>query len=200
MPINFNVPNFNFNLPWFIFDLDNRQLITSKTIPMDDIQDRKDIVLTETLIPGSSFAHVHAGGMNNRKITFVIPIVKRNNTVGNIMLINQFMNLREPSFGWKGIFKAGEQFKPNPKVLFAWGVGTVPLIYYVKKCDLRHKQGMTNNLGNPTMTEVDFELWLDENHPYNKTEMIMRRLGSIAGMVTQAFDTVDSAIRGGRPY
>ena len=33
MPINFNIPPYSFNLPWFMYDIDNKQLITSKTIP-----------------------------------------------------------------------------------------------------------------------------------------------------------------------
>jgi len=200
MPVNLNIPKFKFGLPWFMFDLSNRQLITSITIPMSDIQDNKDVFLTEQPIPGAAFSHVHAGGMGNRKIQFTLPVVKRNNTVGNMLLLRQFMNLREPSFGWRGIFKANEQFKPNPKVLFSWGVGTVPLIYFVKKVSFKHKQGMTNNLGNPTFTEVDFELWLDEAHPYNKTEMMMRRLGSLGGMATQAYDMITSYTSNERPY
>lgn len=200
MPINFKAPHYNFNLPWYMFDIDNKQLITSIPIPSTDISDAKDVILTEQPIPGASFSHVHAGGMGNRKISFTLPVVKRNNTVGNILLLRQFQNLREPAFGWRGIFKANEQFKPNPRVLYAWGLGAVPLIYFVKKCDFKHKQGLTNNLGYPQYTDVDFELWLDENHPYNKMEMYMRRLGSIGGMVTQAYNTVESYLTSERPY
>ena len=40
-------PSYSFNVPWFIFDLMNLQLIVSpKTIP-NDITDKKDIILAE---------------------------------------------------------------------------------------------------------------------------------------------------------
>ena len=78
------------NLPWFIFDLTNKQLITSNTIPQGEIGDDKDVIFTETPILGNNFAPVSAGANGNRKISIQIPIVNRG-FEGNIALINYFV-------------------------------------------------------------------------------------------------------------
>lgn len=198
-PTNPRFPAYKFNVPFWMFDIQNKQLITSVTIPNSDITDSKDVILTEQPIPGSNFSPVYAGGMGNRKISFTLPIVKRNNTVGNLPLLRQYQNLRERSFGYKGMFRQQAQFTPNPKVLFNWGLGSIPLIYFVKKCDFTHRQGLTNQLGFSQYTDVHFELWLDEANPYNKTEALFRKIGSIAGQVQGAADVI-AGMKGYRPY
>lgn len=198
MPINFNIPKFSFGVPWFMFDIANKQLITSTIIPSSDIQDSKAIILTEQPIPGQNYQPVFSGGLGNRKLSFTLPVVKRNNTVGNILILRQFQNLRERPFGLS--LKPQDQFQENPKVLYAYGVGAVPLVYFVAKCDLRHKQGLTNNVGNPQYTEVDFELWLDEANPYNRTDQTFRKLGSLGGAITQTIDVIGGLAGSGRPY
>lgn len=200
MPINFNLLKYKFALPWFMFDIQNKVLFTSVIIP-GDMSDSKEIVLTETPIPGLNFSPIQNGGLGNRKLSFTIPVIKRNNTVGNTLVLKGFENLRQRAVGLKGIFSTkGKQFTPNPKVLYQWGTGSIPLVWYVKKLDFVHKQGFTNQLGNPTYTEVQVELWLDEENPLNKAEGMYRNLSGLAGSVTQTFDTVDSLARGGRPY
>lgn len=198
MALNLSVPNFGYSTPWFMFDLANKQLITSVIIPESDIADTKEVVLTEQPIPGQDFSPVNSGGMGNRKLSFTLPVVKRNNTAGNILILRQFENLRERAFGFN--FRPQDQFTPNPKVLYGYGVNAVPLIYFVKKCDFRHRQGMTNNLGNPTFTYVDFELWLDEANRYNRQQALVRKVGSLVGMVEQTFDLIQSLAKGSRPY
>jgi len=94
----FHIPYSPINLPWYMFDLQNKQLITTASIP-GDIADSKQIVLSETPIPGLGFNPINSGGMGNRKVSFTIPLVKRNNSVGNILLLKQFDNLRYPAFG-----------------------------------------------------------------------------------------------------
>ena len=51
-------------------------------------------------------------GWGNRKISFTLPIIKRNNTVGNVLLLKQFENLRNQAVGFTNIFS--NQFTPNP--------------------------------------------------------------------------------------
>ncbi len=189
MTINFNLPKFSYNLPWFMFDIDNKQLITSPTIP-SEIRDQKDVILAETPIVGQNYDSIIYGGGGNRKISFTIPIMKRNNSVGNVLLLKQFDNLRNRSVGLTNIFSS--QFTPNPKVLYYWGTGSVPLIYWVKKCDFSHQEYWTNELGNPQYTMVDIELWLDETSPLYKAEEIYRKFASLAGMVTGTLDTIQS--------
>jgi hypothetical protein len=195
--LDLNIPQYALHLPWFMFDLSNMQLITSATIPNTDIKDSKNIVLTETPIPGLNFSPVTPGGTGNRKISFTLPLLKRNNTVGNVLLLKQFDMLRNNAVGLTGIFS--QQFNTTPKVLFNYGVGSIPLVYWVAKCDFNHKQGMTNALGSPQYTEIEFELILDETNPLYIGEEVFRKVSSLLGMAEGAYDTIVS-IRGGKSY
>lgn len=183
----FDIGPYNFSLPWFLYDIYNKQLITSKTIP-GDLVDSKDIILTETPIPGLNYAPVQSVGNGNRKISFTIPLMQKNNTIGNSLLIRQFQMLRNQATGLLNIYT--RQFNPNPKVLYYWGTGSVPLVYFVKKCDLTNKKGWVNQLGYPQYSEVSLELWLDENDPVYKAEEIARNLSVITGEAVQAFDAL----------
>ncbi len=199
MPINLQGPKSSFNVPWFMIDFRNFQILTSTIIP-GDITDSKDVILTEQPIPGLGFSPVASGGGGNRKISFTIPVIKRNNTVGNSLQIQQFFNLRERAFGIKSIFLRQTQFAPNPKVLFSWGIGSVPLPYFVKKVDFVHKQGWVNALGNPQFSEVQVELWLDQNDPLFRAEELARKISAFAGEFISAFDTVSRQTSQESPY
>lgn len=191
---NLNVPKFPFNMPFFILDISNGQLITTPNIP-SDISDRKDVILTETPIPGLNFSPVMQGGGGNRKLAFTLPCIKTNNTVGNLLLLKQFDMLRNQSVG---IFSLGinvGQFNPFPKVLFYYGIGSIPLIYFVKKCDRTNKAGWVNAMGYPQYSEIEMELWLDENAPLYKGEEVFRKLSAFTGMVFGAVDIVQSQIQ-----
>lgn len=195
--LNYSIPKFPGNLPWFLFDLTNFQLITSKIIP-GDIKDSKDIILVETPIPGLNYQPITPGSQGNRKLNMTIPLIKRNNTIGNILLLKQFEVLRNQGTGLIG-FRPG-QFAPTPKVLYNWGVGSVPLAYWVSRVEITHKQGWTNALGAPQYSEIDLELILDETGILYKAEEIFRKFSSIAGEALQAFDVTSSIVTGGRPY
>ena len=161
---------------WYMFDLGNYQLITSPTLP-GEIKDSKDVILSETPIPGQNFSPIDYGGGGNRKISFTLPIINRNGNEGNMLLLKQFENLRNRATGFADL--TASQFTPNPKVLYNWGLGSVPLVYWVKKCDFSHGDGWANYIGNPQYTLVDIELWLDEKHPLNQAELIARKFASI---------------------
>lgn len=174
-----------FNLPWFIFDMSNFQLITSRTIPTGDISDSKQIILAETPIPGLGYNPVHGGGMGNRRISLTIPILNKNNNVGNILLLKQFENLRTQVFGLslQSIFSAGVQFSTNPKVLYYWGTGGgAPMEWYVAKCDFAHRSSLVNAYSYPQYTEINLELVLDEQSPITLAETIFRHVASFAGL------------------
>jgi len=188
---NFKLPYSNVSLPWFIFDIMNFQLITTPTIPLGDITDSKEIVLSETPIPGLSFNPINSGGMGNRKITFTLPLIKRNNVVGNVLLLKQFDNLRNQAFGLKisNIYSKQSQFTPNPKVLYYWGAGNgVPLEYYVKRCDFNHRSAFVNRYGATQYTEINIELWLDETSPLYYAEELFRKTSSYIAMVESAYN------------
>lgn len=171
------------HLPWFMFDLYNYQLITSATIPEGEIRDAKSIVITETPIPGRNFQPISQGGNGNRKVSFTLPIVSRAGAVGNILLVKQFDALRNQSRGFLGVSALRGQFSPNPRVLYYWGIGSVPLVFYVTKCDFRHRADMVGALGQPQVTYVDLELTLDETDPLYRAEEAFRGVAATLGNV-----------------
>lgn len=185
-----NVGNYSFSLPWFIYDLSNDQLITSQTVP-GDISDTKGVVLTETPIPGMNYDPVQPAGNNNRKISFTLPLLKRNNTVGNSLLLQQLHALRNQATGITSVFT--NQFTANPKVIYYWGTGSVPLVYFVSKCDFTHKKNWINQMGVPQFSEVQMELILDENNIVYKAEQVYRKACIIAQTALQAYDTVSGS-------
>jgi len=199
------IPKIPFNLPFFIFDIDNKQLITTPIIP-SDIADSKDVFLVETQIPGLSYSPIQSAGMGNRKVSFSLQVINRDKIFGNLHLIKQFDALRNERFDIVKVFQKTSQFNPNPKVLFKWGIGSVPLIWYVKKCNMRHIQHWTTALADPTYTVMDIELWLDEAHPITKAETMFRGLSALAGQTEGLLQV--SKIQGanatgksiGRPY
>jgi len=188
-----NIPKFGANVPWWMYDLDNQQLITVSTVP-EQIKDAKGIAFVETQIPGRNFQPVHQGGNENRKISFGLKLLKRNNTVGNVLLLKQFELLRNQSAGFLNILP--KQFSPNPKVLYYWGTGSIPLVYWVTKCEFNHHGAQVNAFGNPQYSDVEIELTLDETDPLYKAEEAYRKMQAIAGMILNGYDVVRRAITG----
>lgn len=176
-------------LPWYIFDLSTYQLITSPTIPLGGIRDSKDIIIAETPIPGLNFQPVSTGGNGNRRISFQLPIVSRELLAGNVGLIKQFEALRNQSRGAMGVRPSVGQLARNPKVLYAWGVGSVPMQYYVTKCSFEHRADMVGRAGNPRYTLVDIELLLDETSVLYQIEEGWRSAMLMLGMTQGAIGT-----------
>lgn len=189
--MNLSIPRFPFNVPFFMLDLSNGQLITTPNIP-SDIADSKDIILTETPIPGLNYSPIMQGGGGNRKLSFTLPCIKTNNTVGNLLLLKQFDMLRNQSVGIFSLGINSGQFNPFPKVLFYYGIGSIPLVYFVKKCNATHKAGWVNAMGYPQYSEIEMELWLDENSLIYRGEEVFRKLSSFAGMIYGMMDTIQS--------
>lgn len=169
----------SFAIPWFLFDVDNFQLITSPVCIPSDIRDTKEIFLVETPIPGLNFRPITYGGGGNRHISFTLPLIQRNSNVGNLYVLKQFDTLRNQTTGLLRF--TGGQFTPTPKVLFNYGTGSVPLIYWVKRCDPTNKAGWINPFGFPQYSEIEFELWLDETSPLYFMEEIFRKINSGLG-------------------
>lgn len=189
---NFKVPEFKFSLPWFMFDIYNRQLITSNTIP-GDIVDSKDIFLTEQPIPGLNYSPIMPSGNGNRKIKFTLPLIKRNNTIGNSLILQQLATLRNQATGTIQIYS--RQFNPNPKVIYYWGTGSLPLVYFVKTCNFTNKKRWVNQLGQPQYSEVSLELWLDESNFLYKAEELYRKLSSLTA---ESLYSVDNTFKPGK--
>lgn len=179
------VPNYVYSLPWFMFDIANAQLLTSATIP-NDIVSKKEVFLTEIPIPGLNFSPVQPSGNGNTKITFTLPFIKRNNTIGNSLFLQQCHALRNQATGIMNIFS--QQFQPNPKVLYYWGTGSLPLVYFVKRADFTNKQKWINQTGQPQFSEVEFELWLDEDNVLYKAEEMYRKVSIYTASTMYSID------------
>lgn len=178
-------------MDWWMFDLGNYQLITSKTIP-GDMTDSKDIILSETPIPGQNYPHVQYGSGGNRKISFTLPIINRNGILGNVGLLKQFENLRNRKTGFFSV--TSDQFVSNPQVLYYHGTGSVPLVYWVKACNFTHPQGWANKYGSPQYTLIDMELWLDEKNPLYKAEEVFRKFAALSNFVFTSAENVGNII------
>jgi hypothetical protein len=185
------------SIPWWMFDLDNKQLLTSRIVP-GDITDDKKIVLVESPIPGLNYEPIMPAGGGNRKVSFMLPVVMRNAVVGNVLLLKQFDLLRNQA---RGLFNFGQakKFTRAPQVLYSWGIGSVPLVYFVSGARMVHKQGWINARGQPQYTEVEIELTLDEENPLYKVEEAWRMAAAVMGMAAQVGQAV-AAVLGKRPY
>lgn len=194
------IPDFQGNIPWFLYDLSNRQLITSPFVP-GDITSSKDIILAETPIPGLNYAPINPAGGGNQKVSFTIPLIKRNNTIGNILLLQQYLALRNQASGRLGRrLKRTGQFSPTPKVLYYWGTGSqVPLVYWVARVQAVNRRHWVNQRGYPQYSDIDIELLLDETHPLYKAEEEFRRFAMLAGQFIPGYSQARSLFVG-RPY
>jgi hypothetical protein len=170
-----------------MYDLSNNNVITSRTIPEGKIQDSKQIIYAEQAIPGRNYQPVSFGGNGNRKISFTIPILRRNDVYGNSFIIKQFEALRNQTMGFLEFTPAG-QFTENPQVLFQWGHNPVPQIYFVSKCDFEHDAAFVNALSIPQLTNVSMELILNEEDPLYDLEKAFRVLYSFVGNIDNALD------------
>jgi hypothetical protein len=183
------------HIPWWMFDIANRQLITTTNIP-DEIKDSKSIVIAETVIPGRNYAPAKQSSNGNRKISFTLKILKRNNTVGNVLILKQFDQLRNQVCDIRGT--SPRQFAPNPKVLYHWGTGSVPLVYFVSKCEFAHQGPQVNELGNPQYSFIEMELILDESDVLYKAEEMFRKVSAISGFALSTVATGMAVARGAR--
>jgi hypothetical protein len=176
-----------FRLPWFLFDINNYQLITATTVPTS-VSDNKNVILSETPIPGRNNAPVTPAGGGNRKLSISIPIMKRNELVGNALTIRQLDRLRQQA---GTIFSPTTQFTPQPKVLYYWGTGSVPLEYYVAKVSFTHHgEGWVNAIGFPQYTDVTLDLVLDEDSFLYRVEEVWRELASYLGIALGVVDVI----------
>lgn len=187
-------------VPWFMFDIDNKTLITSKPIPTGNISDVKSIVLTEQPVPGLGYEPISTGGFGNRKISFTIPLINRNKTIGNTLLLKQLDLLRHAVGEDFFSLSSQGQFARGPQVLYSWGTGSIPLVYFVSKCDFQHRTSLVNDIGFPGWTDCQIELILDQENPLYKVEEAFRKISAIAGSVVNTFNLIQSEIQGTRPY
>lgn len=184
---------------WYMYILDIHLLIVSPIVPRE-INDTKNILFAETTIPGLSNAPISAGGFGNRKVSFSLQIIRRNNLDGNVNLLKLYEILRHPTASIQDIFSQNSQFQQNPKVIYNFGIGSVPLVWFVTKCDFVHSGQFTNSIGNPKFSTMNIELTLDENHPTNLMEKTFRQFAAIVGSAQAVGSTVGLGNFSGRMF
>ncbi len=192
-----NTKTYGFAIPWYMFDLANYNLITSRTIP-EEISDTKKPRLTEQGVPGLNYDPVISGGNHNRHLAFRIDLVSRDQLIGVTPLIKSLEMLRNQT---QNLWTMGKSdFNPNPKVLYCWGVGSIPMVCLVARVDFTHVSRMTGSAMQPTYSHCDIELIVDESNPLHKMEEMWRMASSILGMAQGLVQVGWNSKLPGRPY
>jgi hypothetical protein len=188
------------NLPWFIFIKDFNILITSPTIPTS-ITDSKKIVYAEVPIIGKNYKQKIGVRNENRVISFTLPIINRNGILGNSNIMKAFdimRNADNPSLGSLVGLGKSTSFSGVPKVIYSWGTHSIPMEYFVNKCDYEHNSTLTNSKGFSQYTNVSMELELDETSLLYKADRVARVIQARLGIVNSIKQVTGK--NGSRPY
>lgn len=167
----YSARNLNY-VPWFIFSIDTGDLIISKTIP-DSVSDVKPITRPGTQIPGGDSEVSKFGSIGSRRISFSIRFAKFNSGLGVAPTVKALENLRNPTPPLLG-FGTPDPFTSNPEVIYWHGTGSLPLQYFVNRCDFTHSY--PNRLGNPQVTDASIELILNEGGDLVFAEELYRQV------------------------
>lgn len=193
-----NVGKLNVKTNWWLFDLDNKQLISLTTAPRS-VSNTQSIKYTNLSVPGLDYEPSNYSGIGNQKISFSIQAIARNDILGNQILIKQFEALRKPSVGLTSLYAKREIFVPNPRVLIQYGTGSaVPLVYFVKKCDFVNSEWTST--GYPKVTDIALDLELDGTHPINVAESIAIKAGTLVGTLQSAGNVISGFTGGVNNY
>lgn len=175
-------------LPWYMIDLDNFQLYVSELVP-EDIKDEKNVILTESPIPGLGYQPISPGGNSNRIVNFTLPIYSTEVFVGNSLLLRYFKQIRSPI---APLFQKPEQHQRSPKVLYNFGLGDPPMVFYAKNCSISSKGSMVNEFGNPELSYVDISLLYDPEHEINIIEEQYSQALSSMGSIQSLLESVNT--------
>ncbi len=163
-------------IPWAIIGISTPLLITNDLAIAGDVNDTKKIVIPEAQVPGLNYAPVGISGFGNRHISFQIPVLDRNDFLGNAEVMSQFETLRNQSESVLDIL-ADTQFLSGHKILFSHGVSSpIPLEYFVAQSDFVHKGSFINGIGNPQYSIVSLRFVLDEESIIYIVEKMSRQV------------------------
>lgn len=196
MGLQFKNPLGSFRLPFFMVDEGNYEVIVLPNVPLT-IQSSKPINWADTEVPGMPFQAKQFSSFGAMELSFSIKLANRNPIWGNLPILKQFEKLRTPV---EGIFTLifNQPNNANPKVLFWYGAGTMlPLTYYVTECEFEHEA--FNQMGFPTITNIDISLTLDEDSYLYDAERISRMVLSMTGMADSIYSLIQS-FKGTKPY
>lgn len=157
-------------IPWFINIYGTAFTLASRNVP-ESIASQKTINRTEQQIPGAGTSIPKFGNINAEKISFSIKLASFNNELGVTDQIRFFDLLRNP---YSNAFGEQRPFAANPQVIYWYGNGKLPMLYYVNKCDYTFSKW--NIYGQPQVVVVDLELIVDEESAIYKAEVIARQV------------------------
>lgn len=188
------------SVPWFIVELgsntsglgsfefgfgNNLNIITNKSIP-ESTSSSRALNYSEVQIPGGGTAIPKFGSIGAKHIGFSLKVVNFNKKLGVVPKVAAFERLRTPAVGALTEIvntvtgSRDAPFTPNPRVLYYYGTGSFPMIYFVTKCDL--VLSYPNYRGNPQVAEVTMELIMDESsklyHVERAYKQLMGRIGA----------------------
>lgn len=158
-------------IPWFIYIWDSPYILMSRNVP-ESITSQKTINRTNQSIPGAGTSIPKFGNIDAEKISFSIKLASFNNELGVTDQVRFFDLLRTPDSPTTDV--VSRPFTANPQVLYWYGNGKLPMLYYVAKCDYRLSKW--NIYGMPQVVDVDFEFILDEESKVYKMEVAARKL------------------------
>lgn len=183
-------------LPWYMYIVDTKTLITSPTIPTN-ISDRKQIVYAEAEPPGLNYTPLYPSRNGGRKISFQIVIIDRRTQLGNSNILQQFETLRNNNTDINIFDSSDIVLNPPSEVIYSWGLFTPPLKYLVRKCDFEHRSDQTQKkTGYSSFTTVDLELELIENSDLFNNYLALRTVQNYGGMAQSG----TQILLKGKPY
>lgn len=156
-------------MPWFMYDLTNRQIVFNLRARPEHIQDTKQIKYTEVPVYGQADPPLVYSGGGLRRLSFNIKFFS-NSPIGHIPLLAQIRAMRHGNLNRTSVNK-------GVRVIYFWGTGSVPLVWHVAKADIVH-DGAATRVGMPYWSEVAFELIVDTTHPLYKIEQQTQRFGT----------------------
>lgn len=161
------------------------RIFTSRIIP-ETVSSNKGINYTEKSIPGGHTGIMQYSNMSATEIGFSVTFADFNSTRGVVATQKFFEILRTPEESRLGsIASAYIPFMPNPKVLYMYGTGSLPMQYFVTKCDFDLEE--FNSLSFPQVIKVSMTLRLDESGPLYELE---RKFKGAMNLFTPAFKEI----------
>lgn len=157
-------------IPWFINIYGTAFTLASRNVP-DSISSQKAINRVDQQIPGGGTSISKFGNITAEKINFSVKLASFNNELGVSDQVRFFDMLRTP---YSNAYGEQRPFVSNPKVVYWYGNGKLPMLYYVGKCD--YTLSKWNIYGQPQVMSVSLELILDEDSDVYKAETIIRQI------------------------
>lgn len=168
---------------WWMLVPSRGLFITNDLLP-SDIDDDKKSTFQDFQVPGLDYApsgHVRNEGTD---ISMSIPFFDQSTAAGNALQLQQVEVLRHIAIDISSINES--QFASNPVVWYSgWGTHRPPLPFQVRRAKIKHNRDFTNNTGQATWSEVDFELKAIEDHKAWIAYLLLANAAAYGGTAQQ---------------